>query len=99
MMNMTREEEKVITILCFVGGAGALVVGGVLSALRQALVDYHILVEEGVVLPVFGDEVGLDWGRIIIGAAVGLLVLGLIVLMTVVKFRRRRRLMKVADAL
>lgn len=100
MSNLSPEEEKVVTVLCFVGGGvGTIALGGAWSALRQALLDLHILVDEGVVLPLFGHEIGLDWARIIIGIAVGLLALGSIVLMSVAKFRRRRRLMRIADAL
>lgn len=99
-MNWSKEEEQIITILLLAcGGIGSIVLGVAVPAFRQGLVDFHILAAEGVVVPLFGDDIGLDWARIIIGGAVFLLVVGLLILNAVVRLRRRRRLMRITDAL
>lgn len=99
-MNWSKEEEQIITILLLAcGGIGSIVLGVVVPAFRQGLVDFHILAAEGVVVPIPGDDIGLDWARIIIGGAVFLLVVGLLILNAVVRLRRRRRMMSIADAL
>lgn len=99
-MNWSKEEEQIITILLLAcGGIGSIVLGVAVPAFRQGLVDLHILAAEGVVVPIPGDDIGLDWARIIIGGAVFLLVVGLLILNAVVRLRRRRRMMSIADAL
>lgn len=99
-MNFSKEEERIILIiLLFGGGLAGIFAGAALAPVRQALIDYHILVDEGIVIPVFGADLGLDWARVIIIAAIAVLALGTIVLLAVLRFRRRRRFNRIADML
>lgn len=99
-MNFSPEEEKVVTVIVlFGGGLASVLFGGVIPAIRDVLLDFHVLVDTGIVIPVFGDGVGLDWARILIIGAALLLVFAGVVMAIVLRTRRRRRFNRIADVL
>lgn len=98
-MNLSKEEEEILLIVVLATGG----IGGIFAinvpAVADLLVQFGILADQAVVWPVAGQDVGLDWPRLLIAAAILLFTIGGALVITILRIRRRRRLMRVADLL
>lgn len=83
----TKDDELVLVLAAII--FGPVLLAGFFKPVQEALVSWHVLTTENVLIPI-GEGAGIDLARLVIAIS----VIGALALLTVLAFRRRAAIKK-----